>query len=268
MQGVSGNPEHGRSKAKYFSELALRNFRSARMLWAGEVLGKNRAGLDVWRNVSEHCLVQAAACEVLSEALNLSSESRRNLGLAAMAHDWDKKYQTTGLRKINQYIANGEVNEQEGGKLKYDFFEESESHSVKGMQNRGIPPEIIRIASADGHPALPRVVSPEATLEEKIHHYVGAIIDENNVVSLNKRVDNLERNERYTAMNKYGRQVPWTGGRTLYEVQRDVGHQIEKELVRRLIESENLNDYWRNRLRENPQDLPQFILFKIQKNFS
>lgn len=132
-------------KTRYFSSVALRNLSSARMLWAGEALGKNREGLDIWRNVSEHCLVQTAACDILAQELNLPDSSKRNLGLAAMAHDWDKKYQSTGLRKINQQIASGEVTE-EGGKLRYDFFEESERHSIKGMEDKGIPEDIIRIA--------------------------------------------------------------------------------------------------------------------------
>lgn len=214
-------------KTRYFSSVALRNLSSARMLWAGEALGKNREGLDMWRNVSEHCLVQTAACDILAQELKLPESSKRNLELAAMAHDWDKKYQSVGLRKINQQITSGEVTEEDAGKLKYDFFEESEEHSTNGMRDKNIPEDIIRIASADGHPALKRVMKADCSIEEKVLHYVGSITDENNIVLLDERVDNLEKNERYKMMNDYGRQVEWTGGRTLYEMQRDVGHQIE-----------------------------------------
>lgn len=260
-------PELSKEKTRYFSKLALENLKSARLLWAGEALGKNRQGLDIWRNVSEHTLVQTAGCGELGRALNLPEESVRKLELAAMGHDWDKKYQSTGLRAINQRITSGQLTEEEAGKVKYDFFEQSEEHSVQGMRQKGIPEDIIRIASADGHPALPRMMDPNCTIEEKILHYVGSITDESNIVPLDQRVDNLERNERYKAMNEYGRQVPWTGGKTLYELQREVGHQIEKELVARLLETGNLKEEWRQRLQEDPTQLPVFIRSKIEEHY-
>lgn len=257
-----------REKTRYFSTHALRNYSSARLLWAGEALGKNRVGLDIWRNVSEHCLVQSAACGELANALDLPEGSKRNLELAAMAHDWDKKFQSTGLRAINQQIESGEITEEEGGKVKYDFFEESEEHSVQGMREKGAPEEIIKIASADGHPALPRMMDPSCPIEEKILHYIGSITDESNIVALDKRVDNLEQNERYKMMNEYGRQVPWTKGSTLYEVQRDVGHQIEQEITQMLLESGNLREEWTQILKEDPKRLPDFIKARVEENYS
>lgn len=56
------------------------------------------------------------------------------------------------------------------------------------MKDKGVPEDIIRIASADGHPALPRVINPDYSIEEKILHYVGSIIDENKIVLLDQRV--------------------------------------------------------------------------------
>ena len=260
--------ERNLEKTRYFSTLALQNLRGARMLWAGEALGENREGLNVWRNVSEHCLVQTAACGTLAEELGLPQESRRNLELAAMTHDWDKKYQSTGLKRINQQIASGEITEEKGGKVKYDFFEESEEHSVNGMRAKGIPEEIIRMASADGHPALPRMMSPDSSLEKKILHYVGSICDESNIVPLDQRIDNLGKNERYKMMNEYGRQVPWTGGRTLYEVQRQVGHDIEKEIVNLLLHRSNVSDGWKTRLQADPKQLPLFVKEKVEERYT
>lgn len=265
---AEGSPEKTPEKTRFFSSLAARNLSSARMLWAGEVLGKNRGGLDIWRNVSKHCLVQTAGCEILGRELGLPEQSIRYLGLAAMGHDWDKKYQSQGLKRINEQIANGEISEEEGGRVKYDFFEESEIHNVSGMQELGIPAEIVKIVSADGHPALPRMMSPDASIEEKVLHYVGSITDESNIVPLDQRIDNLERNERYRMMNEYGRQVPWTGGRTLYEVQREVGHQIEKGLVQRLIDRGTLSDEWKTRLEANPEDLPFYIKAKVEEQYA
>lgn len=268
-------------KARYFSSLAQRNFSSTRLLRDGDCLRVRVINPDtglktwqdiedreLWRNVSEHCLVQTAGVGILAEELGLPEESRVSLQKAALLHDWDKKHQTTELRKINGIIESGEVTEEEGGKLKYDFFEESEEHSVSGMRERNISEDIIKIASADGHPALPRVMDPNCAIEEKILHYVGSITDESRIVALDERVDNLERNERYKMMNEYGRQVPWTNGRALYEVQRTVGHQIEAELAQRLIDSGNLLAEWQTRLQRDPKELPIFIRVKIEEKYA
>lgn len=252
-------------KTGYFARLAARNLSSAKQLRTGGVLGK---GPDIWRNVSEHTLVQTAACDILAEELGLAQDSRKNLGLAAMAHDWDKKFQTIGLKKINGQVESGEVSEEEGGKLKFDFFEESEEHSVEGMRKNGIPEQIIKIASADGHPALPRMTDPSVTIEEKVLHYVGSIVDENDIGPLDVRIDKLESNARYSMMNDYGRQVLWTGGRTLYEVQREVGHQIESEIVDLLLASGRLDNKWRDALQKDPKMLPAFIKAKIEEEYT
>lgn len=69
-------------------------------------------------------------------------------------------------------------------------------------------------------------------------------------------------------MNEYGRQIEWTGGRTLYEMQRDVGHQIEQELVQRLLEQGSLSEYWKTRLQKSPRDLPIFMLERVEAQYS
>lgn len=157
------------------------------------MLGKNHKGLDVWRNVSEHCLVQTAASGVLAEALGLPKEKKNKVELAAMTHDWDKKYQSQGLRKINEKIESGEISEEKGGKLKYDFFEESEEHNLKGMRDRGVPENLIKLALTDGHPSLPRMREADCTLEEKLVHYVGSVTNESDIVPLDTRIDNLKK---------------------------------------------------------------------------
>lgn len=258
------NSEGSLVKTKYFSTLALRNLRSARMLKEGKVLGKDPG--DIWRNVSEHCLVQTAAVNVLAELLDLSFEKRKILNLSAMIHDWDKKYQTEGLKRINKIVQSGEISNEESGRLKYEFFEESELHNAKGMQGKGVDPEIINLATADGHTALKRFTNG-ATLEEKIIHYTGSITNEDRIVSLDERINNLEKNERYKDMNDYGKNLPWTNGKPLYELQREVGHKIEKELVKKLIESGKLEENWKNLLKDSTK-LPQFVAYKIEQNWS
>lgn len=263
-ESTEGNPE----KTRYFSKLALRNISSARMLWAGEVLGKNRYGLDIWRNVSEHTLAQTAGCSVLAEALGLPQLSIRKLEKAALLHDWDKKFQSSGLREIDRRFDRGEVTEQDRGRLKQVLFEESERHSEEGMRKASIAEDVIKLATADGHGSLPRMMEPDCTLEEKILHYIGSITNNDQIVSLDERMDKLEVDPKYLAMNEYGRKYPWTHGRTFYEVQRDVGHQIEAELAKRLIDSGKLSSDWQANLRKDPKELPVFIREKIAEKYA
>lgn len=263
-ENIEKNPE----KSRYFSKLAQRNIKSARMLWAGEVLGKNRQGLNVWRNVSEHSLVDAAGCSVLGKALGLPEESIRLLESAALLHDWDKKFQSNGLRKIDQQLEKGEITEQDRGRLKQELFEESERHNEEGMREAGIKEDIIKLATADGHGSLPRMMEPSCTLEEKILHYVGSITNNDQIVPLDQRMDRLEIDPKYLAMNEYGRNYSWTNGRTFYEVQSEVGHQIEAELAQRLVDSGDLSPDWQSKLQKNPRELSVFVREKIEENYA
>lgn len=88
------------------------------------------------------------------------------------------------------------------------------------------------------------------------------------IVPLDERMDRLEVDPKYLAMNEYGRNYPWTNGQTFYEVQRDVGHQIEAQLAQRLVNSGNLSPEWQVRLRKDPKELPTFIKEKIEDKYT
>ncbi|OGY12682.1 MAG: hypothetical protein A3A58_00265 [Candidatus Blackburnbacteria bacterium RIFCSPLOWO2_01_FULL_41_27] len=258
-------------KRKYFSELVASRLSLMKVAKEGGILGTvqdRQRGKDIWRNVAEHQLVQASACEVLGDFLGWDKERTSKLVDAALVHDWDKPFQSTGLRKINGRVASGEISDEDGGKVKYDFFEESEEHSTDGMRRFGVNPEVIKIASADGHPALPRVMRIDSSLEERVFHYIGSITDQDKIVPLDERIKNLENNARYAMMNEYGRQVPWTAGKTLYETQREVGHRIEGEITGLLLERDTVSADIKDRLRANPSDLPQVIKETVLSKFS
>ena len=258
-------------KRQYFSDLVGSRLSLMKVAREGGVLGTvkdKQAGKDIWRNVAEHELTQAAACEALGEILGIDAPRISKLVDAALVHDWDKPFQSGGLRKINGRVSSGEITDEEGGKVKYDFFEESEKHSSDGLERHGVDPEVIKIATADGHPALPRVTSDQSSLEERVFHYLGSITDQDKIVPLDERINNLESNARYAMMNEYGRQVPWTNGKTLYETQREVGHQIEREIVNLILERETVNADIKDRLRNNPSGLPQVIKEVVLGKFS
>src|SRR6185369_17983597 len=52
-----------------------------------------------WGNVSEHCLVEVARTEVLSDITGLTGETKRNLTLAAASHDYGKKQEILAIKE-------------------------------------------------------------------------------------------------------------------------------------------------------------------------
>lgn len=284
MSKIERSPEQ-LAKIYFYSRFTTSHMEQMRILRGGGLLypqrGKSgqlirrstdseiqkREGVDVWRNVTEHAVVQAVGCRVLGELLGLLEDRLRILEIAGLLHDYDKPFQSTGLRRLNQRVAVGEISEEDGGRLKYDFFEESEKHSAARLKELGVTEEVVRIASADGHPALPRMMDPNVTIEERILHYIGSIVNESSLGLLDERMDALEKNEKYVMMNEYGKRVTWTGGRTLYEVQRDIGHQLEGEFVRTILLRGEVSEDIKISLRQNPARLPSIIREVLQSKY-
>ena len=253
----------------YQEEISTRFPLAIKMLYLGDTIGLPREGHeDIWSNVSEHCFKQAQGCEVLADALGLNEPIKNNIAYAAIVHDWDKKTQMADLRKIDAAIKTGEISDVEAGKLKYAVFNASEIRSAQGMRENGIPNDVIQIAGADGHLFFPRYFNEKPTFQEKIFHYLGSITEGVNIVPLDERIDVLITKPAYKSMNEYGSELKWTNGKTLYETQREIGHQIEREIVNLLISSRNIDETWKLKLKQNPKQLPEFISTKIIDQFS
>lgn len=274
---VDRRNEEQLARTKYFDKFAKQHLSSMRILRGGHLLYpqqgisnrlifrktdqeiQEQEGVEVWRNVAEHSVVQAANCMILGELIGLEQERIGLLGRAALIHDHDKQYQSMGLQGINKMIDYGLISGEEGGRLKYDFFEESEQHSCERLRMLGVEEQVIDIASADGHPALPRMMDPSVTIEEQIMHYIGSCMHESEIRPLDERIDVLERNERCRMMNEYGRQVFWTDGKTLYAVQRELGHKIERELAMQVVNADTVPGNLNVLLQAHPENLPRII---------
>ena len=66
-------------------------------------------GAPRWQQVTKHCLMEAAVCDVLGELLNLSKKERAELVTAALVHDFHtrqdlEKAATEGWQAINTAI--------------------------------------------------------------------------------------------------------------------------------------------------------------------
>src|SRR5438128_9887041 len=74
-------------KRRFFVRTGL-SARPALRLHRVAGLWERRYGVREWRNVSEHCLVEAARVTVFAGWLGLSAATTRRLALAAAAHDF------------------------------------------------------------------------------------------------------------------------------------------------------------------------------------
>jgi hypothetical protein len=78
-------------KQKFFAGLAHKYRNEMRVLFQGGHLYKK----DGWRNVAEHCLMEAAAAEELCALLKLSQQETKAVCSNAAIHDWKKRWEHT-----------------------------------------------------------------------------------------------------------------------------------------------------------------------------
>lgn len=79
-------------KRSFFEALARKYPEEMRLLFQGGRL----VSRDKWRNVAEHCLVQTAAAEELSQLLCLPADEAEAMCSTAAIHDWRKRWERTG----------------------------------------------------------------------------------------------------------------------------------------------------------------------------
>src|SRR3989344_3620444 len=214
-------------KRKYFSNFALHYKSKLAMHRRYGVLAKSEG----WRNVSEHCLLEAVESDVLAEVLKLSEEDRSKLVIAALLHDFYKKKEIEALKK-------------EG----LEGQRKSEEERSRILADAGFDDAIIRIIKSATY--VPRMLDKDVTELEKIMQYVDDITMGSSIGSVDERVDKVEADPRYREENESGQEI--FGDKTFSQAQRYFGHQIEAELTKKIG-------------LDNPRDLPKFIEEEIRK---
>lgn len=209
--------------------------------------GADKSSREIWRNVSEHCLAEAVLTDVLAEELKLPNDERHTIVSAAILHDWYKKHEQVGMRVAKQ-----------AGTYSLATLDvlTAESHTILRDQFH-IPEEVIELSSSN---VSPTADGPQS-LDAKVLWYVDAILTGTDVVRIPDRFDDLERGwtgkevseARATAnlafSDAYKEQY---AGRSLYEVQRQLGQSIGRELADRVGYT------------GNPDDLPLYLKEKIE----
>lgn len=170
--------------------------------------------INDWSNVYDHCFTEGLVADVLSDLLNLVPADRDTLVKVALLHDWFKRKEREA---VNQQSA--------------DQYNAKAVESAERLKDFGYSSEIVELTKSVGHTSLTKILQSDNFLE-KIMHYIDDITFGNNVVKLDERMDQLEMADRYKELNKSGEKIH--NGKTYFEVQREVGHQIENEIAKRL----------------------------------
>lgn len=237
-----------KTKTHYFQELSLKTRKSL-------ALHKNQGGLwdkeNPWRNVSQHCLVEAARSEVFTDLLGLPDDIKSDLRLASSGHDFNKRNEIEGVSQNMASVS-------ESGNQAETWMRETGINGRVIVWIRGL--EDSRLLEAEKI-ALKESLSSD-DIAYIVMHYLDdytinsqwvtpANVDDNSrrVNDLDRRIDRLETNPKYAQLNEGGRTI--FNGETTFKAQRRVGHLLEQTLTR-LINQRQGTDI-------DPLDLPEYV---------
>ena len=192
-------------EAQYQAEL---NFLKEKGMLVGE-----------WSNVYDHCFTEGLVADVLATMLQLSKEEHELLVKAALLHDWYKRNEREAANTL--------------GAAQYDI---KAHESAKLLRDAGYPDIIVELTESVGHTSLTSILNSQIFLH-RLMHYIDDITYGKKVVGLDERISALESAERYKELNESGRAI--FGGKTYFEVQREVGYSIEKEISEKLQVSQS-----------------------------
>lgn len=173
----------------------------------GELIGE-------WSNVYDHCFTEGLVANIVGDFLALESREKVVLIKAALLHDWYKKKEREAADKFGAQEYDNTA--REGAKLLREF---------------GYSEEVILLTGSVGHASLKELLSGGSFLQH-IMYYIDNITWRDKVTSLDERMDQLESADRYRELNELGRKI--FNGRTYFEVQRELGHNIENEIASRI----------------------------------
>ena len=214
-------------KAAYFSDFALRHLSMFRIQKKGDIIGKENVE---WRNVPEHCLVEAVAADVLAEYL---SADRERVVQAALLHDWYKRYEVGAMAEMGAVAGN-----------QYALQQDKEKLRALGISN-----DVIKLAHAN-EPSSPDVDTlQDRTLEEKIIHYADLITSGSDFVDFHERLKAASTRKMEKERSEYLRMN--YGGKSFFEVQEIAAAMEEDEFKKMLgLGNESLIDFIRENIFE------------------
>lgn len=224
---TSADSEDTRKRTRYFDAFIRQHLSEARILRRGGVLGKEHRD---WRNVSEHCLVEAVAADILAEHLGANREV---LVRAALLHDWYKPQEVRAIK--------------ERGRTGYDAVSAEDEQL---LAENGVPENVIALTRAVLPESIDQDYLARRTLEERIMHYIDAM------------TNGFKLEEDFAIRNAVVRQKPgqveWSdsfkdrfGGKSLFDVQAMLVEEEQEAFEQALgLEPKTLIRFIKEKLRE------------------
>ncbi len=241
-------------KAGYFTKLGLKVRETLKLHKGVGALWGEEGTREDWRNVTEHCLVETARANAFASLLGFSDLTKKNLILAAAAHDFNKRYEMESTKREGRTLGS---------------FERAYSEATRRMEEAGLPDQVIRLADSVGwsaSPELQKILSKTNLSEDDIAYLVMHYLDDYTVQSewanpaetsaegkkindLDRRMENNKKNPNYKVLDEDGRKR--FEGKSTFEMQHEMGVQVEQKLAQLIEEiSGQIAD---------SKDLPVFI---------
>ena len=226
------------ARTKYFSNFALSHLKSMRVHQEGGILAGRTKEEKIenkgWRNISEHCLTEAVGADILAEHLGLDEGDRNRVVQAVLLHDWYKRREVKAMKELGGAV----------GHLK------AESESVQRLAQYVDDKEVVRLArSLIPEARSGEYITPQG-LGEKIVHFIDLITQDarfvrnydERLIPIMQRPPDVERSEVYR--RQYG-------GKSLYEVQKEIGDAEQEEFETILgLEHGTLSQFLMEKLNE------------------
>lgn len=217
--------------------------------------------------VPEHILTVMAGSSALARLLKLNEQDTRDLLLGAAVHDVNKDIE---FQLIRESIQNSEAGYGQRG------YDTAGKISAQKLRFAGVPENIVRIHSICGHASCPDIETmfqqtelSSEDIQKLILHYIDDIVTNPNIIdpeitydeqglalnALDRRCIQNENNPTYVNYNEAWREDQRNKTEeTAFEMQRRIGHLVEKKLTDML----GVND---------PLTLPRVIYEQMQKDF-
>lgn len=156
-------------KRRFFVRLGIQ-LRPAFKLHKSAGLWDRIDGKKIWRQVTEHCLVEAIRAKIIGMMIGLSKEMQEKLFFAGALHDYNKRQEMEELWKAKTQ-----------GRSPLQAVGEVDLNKLAGLSEAGFDPEVVELANAaGGNPDVMRKTSRllkgtqkgEFELAYLIMHYV------------------------------------------------------------------------------------------------
>ena len=227
-QPLQLDPKIYQTKTEFFQNLAFSHLPEMRLIFRGGKLWKK----DRWRNVAEHCLVQIAVADSLSDLLGLSSEEKADLIKVAACHDWAKRLE----RSPNDFT--------EAEIIKAKMF----LKSVNPRQN---------LMAATGPSFQEKYLKGESTFLERLQSFIDNIVLGSEIVGYDQRIDVTER--RSPELRDNPALEAKLGGQFFDKV-REFDYQVAQEIFARLPSSvmDQMGE---------PQNIPLYLRKQVENKW-